>query len=333
MSRLRVVVIGGGRNGEHEVSLASAAAVARALDPRRYDVVPLTIDRAGDWRGADGEALGLRRAIDEVRACDLVIPVVHGRHGEDGTLAALCELAGTRYVGSGVTAGAIGMDKHLTKLVANSVGVPTARGVLLRRENAHAYRFREPVVVKPVTAGSSLGVTLVHAASELPGAIDAALAFDDRVLVEQVVVGREIDIAVVRRADGSMLVSPALEIEHDGLFDHEAKYDGRAVFHVPARLDVGERWELERAAVRLYDALDCAGLVRLDFFLTADGPVLNEVNTTPGLTAESQVPRMFRAAGVSYPQLLDLLVDDALAGPPPGPVAAGLSAQRAILSA
>jgi D-alanine-D-alanine ligase len=308
-----VVVIGGGRNSEHDVSLASAAAVVAALDPARYDVVPMTIDREGEWRDARGAILGFGPAIEILRASDLVIPMVHGRHGEDGTLAAVCELVGTPYVGSGVGAGAVGMDKHVTKLLAGAAGIPTAPGVLLDRASAHAYRFRHPVVVKPCTAGSSVGVSLVTDAADLRAAIDGALAVDDRVLVEDVIVGREIDIAVLRRSDGTILVSPPLEIEADGLFDHATKYSGEAVFHVPAVLDADTGSELEAAAVRMYDALGCSGVARIDFFVTADGPVLIEVNTSPGFTEQSQVPRMFEAAGIHYAALLDLLIADAMA--------------------
>ncbi|MFF1879828.1 D-alanine--D-alanine ligase [Leifsonia sp. NPDC058230] len=313
MSRLTVAVIGGGRNSEHDVSLASAAAVVDALDPEHYDVVPLTIDRDGEWRDARGAVLGFGFAIEVLRTSDVVIPMVHGRHGEDGTLAAVCELVDTPYVGSGVGAGAIGMDKHATKLFARAAGVPTAPGVLLDRATAHAYRFRHPVVVKPSAAGSSIGVSLVTDAAELSAAIDTALAVDDRVLVEDVIVGREIDVAVLRRADGSIMVPPPLEIEADGLFDHVTKYNGEAVFQVPAALDDETRTELEAAAVRMYDALGCSGVARIDFFVTADGPVLIEVNTSPGFTGQSQVPRMFEAAGIPYPALLDLLIDDAIA--------------------
>ncbi|WP_382304323.1 D-alanine--D-alanine ligase [Herbiconiux sp. UC225_62] len=313
MSRLRAVVIGGGRNPEHEVSLASAAAVAAGLDRSRYEVVALTIDPDGRWCDGTGAEIGLSRATEVLRGCDVAIPMVHGRLGEDGALAALCELVGVPYVGSGIGAGAIGMDKRVTKLLANAAGIPTAAAVLLDRSAAHAYRFREPVVVKPVSAGSSVGVSLVTSADSLTDAIDAALAVDEHILIEERLIGREIDVAVLRRADGSTVVTPPLEIVVDGVFDRVSKYGGNAVFRVPAALHDEERWELERAAERMYDALDCSGVARIDFFLTADGPVLNEVNTTPGFTAQSQVPRMFAAAGIRYSALLDLLVEAALA--------------------
>ncbi|WP_181309920.1 D-alanine--D-alanine ligase family protein [Nocardioides campestrisoli] len=311
MSGLRVAVIGGGQNCEHEVSLASAASVARALAERDHEVVRLTVDRDGAWLDAEGGPIGLAAAVEVLRGCAVVVPVVHGPRGEDGALAALCELAGVPYVGSGVRAGALAMDKWTTKLVADAVGIATAPGVLLTPGTAPSYAWSHPVVVKPVAAGSSHGVSLVRSAEELPPALAAAFVLDDRVLVEELVVGREIDVAVLGRPDGSRTCSPSLEIVVDGLFDLDTKYDGSADFRIPAALDEVERKGLEEAALAVYDALGCAGVARVDFFLTADGPVLNEVNTMPGFTEQSQVPRMFAAAGLSYPDLLDRLVRDA----------------------
>jgi D-alanine-D-alanine ligase len=245
----------------------------------------------------------------------VALPLVHGPRGEDGTLAALFDLAGVPYTGSGLTAGAVAMDKWVTKLVAAALGLATAPGVLLTAATAATYTWTHPVVVKPVMAGSSRGVARVDHPGQLAGAVDAALALDRRVLVEDVIDGREVDLAVLARPDGTRVVAPALEIVvAGGVFDYATKYDGSAVFRVPAPLADTDRKALEDAALGMYDALECRGVVRVDFFLTADGPVLNEVNTTPGFTSESQVPRMFAAAGVPYPELLDLLIHDALAG-------------------
>jgi D-alanine-D-alanine ligase len=306
-------VVGGGRSCEHEVSRASAASVAAALDPAAYDVVALTIGPDGVWREGGGRPLGLAGALHVLDRCDVVLPVLHGPRGEDGTLAALCELAGLPYVGSGVGAGALAMDKWATKLVAAALGIATAPGRQVTAATASSLRWTHPVVVKPVAAGSSLGVSLVRSADGLGPALDLALAVDDRVLVEDLVEGREVDVAVLGRPDGSRVVAPALEIVTDGLFDFEAKYGGGADFRVPADLTEVDRKALEDAALATYDALGCAGVARIDFFLTDAGPVLNEVNTTPGMTEQSQVPRMFAAAGLSYAALLDLLVRDALA--------------------
>jgi D-alanine-D-alanine ligase len=328
--RTRVAVIGGGRNSEHVVSRQSAAAVAAALDRDRYEPVRLTITRDGGWRlgfdadglifgpGADDlsvRAVGFATAIVALQECDVAFPLVHGARGEDGSLAALCEFAGVPYVGSGVTAGALALDKWATKLAVEAAGVRTAPGYLVSRHHRAHREWTGPVVVKPVNGGSSLGVTLATSPADLGPAIDHALEFDDRVLVEQRIAGREIDIAVWNqgRAGCQPITSPALEIGPAGLFDFAAKYDREPDFRVPAPLTEAELRGLRTAAVAAYQALGCAGMARTDFFLTAESEwILNEVNTAPGMTEHSQVPKMFAAAGIGYPDLLDAMITDAL---------------------
>lgn len=313
-----VLVIGGGQNAEHDVSLASAAAVAAALRMGDHTVSTVTIDRDGIWR-ADGIPTGvtmaesLALAVPLLGRSDVVFPAVHGALGEDGALAAVCALAGVRVVGSELRAGAIGMDKWATKLVADAVGLRTARGRLVAAADIGDVEFDGPVVVKPVSAGSSYGVGLVTEEDQLLGALREAARFDTRILVEEVVRGREIDVAVLREAGGVRWAAPPLEIHATGLFDTATKYDGSARFEVPASLDAAETAALKRAAIAVFDALGCAGVARMDFFLTDDGPVLNEVNTMPGMTAASQVPRMFAAAGVSYVDLVARMVRAAAA--------------------
>lgn len=309
----KVLVIGGGQNAEHEVSLASAAAVAAALRLGDHEVTSVTIDREGVWR-ADGPPNGgtvadsLAQALPLLARTDVVFPAVHGALGEDGALAALCALAGVRVVGSALRAGAIGMDKWATKLVAAAVGLGTARGRLIAADDIGDVEFEGDVVVKPVSAGSSHGVSLVTEEDRLLEALREAARFDRRILVEEVVRGREIDVAVLREKGGIRWAAPPLEIHTAGLFDTATKYDGSARFSVPAQLTAAESTALKRAAIALFDALGCDGVARMDFFLTDGGPVLNEVNTMPGLTAASQVPRMFAAAGVDYVDLVGRLV-------------------------
>ncbi|TYB46769.1 D-alanine--D-alanine ligase family protein [Actinomadura chibensis] len=324
-SRRRVVVIGGGESAEHDVSLATAAAIAAALRSGGFAADELTIGRDGTWRRGPS-ALRLRpagslaAALGVIEGADAVFPAVHGPVGEDGTLAALCALTHTPMVGSGLRAGALGMDKWATKLVAAAVGIDTARGRLVAADRPDI-EFENPVVVKPVSAGSSFGVALARDAARLRAALRDAARYDDRILVEDVVAGREIDVAVLREADGRTWAAPPLEIHADGVFDTRSKYDGSARFTVPADLDDADRKALTEAALRMFDALGCAGVARVDFFLTERGPVLNEVNTMPGMTAESQVPRMFAAAGLPYEELVARLVDAAaVPGPadPPG---------------
>ncbi|MFB4303925.1 D-alanine--D-alanine ligase [Actinomadura sp. NTSP31] len=323
----RIAVIGGGENAEHDVSLATAAAVAKALRASGFDVEELTIDRDGTWRrGAD--ALGSRAigsvaaALGVIERTDVVFPAVHGPFGEDGTLAALCALTHTPMVGSGLRAGALGMDKWATKLVAEAVGIRTAPGRLVAATEITGVEFETDAVVKPASAGSSFGVALARDASELRDALRSAARFDDRILIEDAVQGREIDVAVLREADGRRWAPPPLEIHTTGPFDTQSKYDGSARFSVPADIGDRDRAALTGAALRMFDALGCAGVARIDFFLTDHGPVLNEVNTMPGMTAESQVPRMFAAAGLPYEHLVARLVDAATV---PGPTNQGLS--------
>lgn len=310
---MRVLVVGGGQNAEHEVSLASAAAVAEALRVGGHEVSTVTISREGIWEVAgvsEGAtaAASLALAMPLIAAADVVFPAVHGALGEDGALAALCALAGVRVVGSGPRAGAIGMDKWATKLVAEAAGLRTARGRVISAADCGDAEFDGPVVVKPVSAGSSYGVSLVRDEVQLGPALREAARFDRRILVEQVVRGREIDVAVMREAGGVRWAAPPLEIHATGLFDTAMKYDGSARFTVPAQLTDADATALSRAALTMFDALGCAGVARMDFFLTEEGPVLNEVNTMPGLTAASQVPRMFAAADVSYVDLVSRLV-------------------------
>jgi D-alanine-D-alanine ligase len=312
---ITVAVIGGGTGSEHEVSLASAAAISAALDRERYDVVELTIDRDGTWSHAGAAPLpdDLADAVRVLGRADVVIPALHGPHGEDGTLAALLDLIGVPYVGSGVFAGAVAMDKAATKLIAAEAGVRTARGVTVRSAD-DLPAIELPVVVKPTRAGSSHGVAVVRDPVGLAPAVREALALDDSALVEEYVAGREIDLAVIEHADGELHCAPALEIgvPAGGIFDTAGKYDGEPDFRVPAELDASTRAALEEAAIAMFRALGCRGLARIDFFLTPDGIVLNEVNTFPGFTSHSQVPRMFAAEGVGYPELLDVLIDTAL---------------------
>jgi len=314
---VRVVVIGGGTSSEHAVSLASAAAIAGALDPARFDVVALTIRPDGSWAGPDGHDLAgdLAGAVSVLERADAAIAALHGPRGEDGTLAALFDLVGIPYVGSGVAAGAIAMGKQTTKLLAASSGVAGASGVLVRAaDDPRLDALPLPVVVKPDRAGSSHGVAVVRERDALGAAVEAALAYGDEVLVERFVRGREIDVAVIEHPDGRLECLPPLEIivPEGGVFDADAKYGREPDFRIPADVDAALLADLERAAVATFRAVGARGLARVDFFATDEGLLLNEVNTFPGFTARSQVPRMAAAAGIDYPALVELLVATAL---------------------
>ncbi|MGK5739201.1 D-alanine--D-alanine ligase family protein [Micromonospora sp. URMC 103] len=316
----RVAVLYGGQSGEHDVSRHSAESILAALDRDRYRVTEVLIGRDGGWH-VDGRAVPLASALRVLAAQDVVFPALHGPYGEDGTVASMLEWLGVPYVGNGVLASAAGMDKAVTKKLLAAEGLRVSRGVTLRPGEepsaAERRRWGLPVFVKPARAGSSLGVARVDDWAELPAALDRAREFDPKVLVEEAAHGREIDVAVLQHPDGRVEAGPPLEISVTGagFFDYDAKYDGGAVFQIPAPLDPATTALLQDRAVRAFAALGCRGLLRVDLFLPATGdtePIVNEVNTFPGFTSASQYPQIWRAAGIEFPDLLDILVAGAL---------------------
>jgi D-alanine-D-alanine ligase len=324
----RLALIYGGRSGEHEVSRRSAASIRAHLDPDAYRVTDVLIERDGGWR-VDGRPAPLADALSAVRAQDVVLPALHGPYGEDGRLQAMLEWLGVPYVGCGVFSSAAGMDKAVTKSLLAADGLRVADGVVLAAgaspSAADRARLGLPVFVKPARAGSSLGVTKVDRWSDLGAALALAATFDRKILIEKAVPGREIDVAILQRPDGSIEAGPPLEITvtRGPFFDFDAKYDAGAAFHIPAPLDAAATRRVQDRAVQVFRALDCRGLLRVDFFLPdPDGePVVNEVNTLPGMTAESQFPQIWRHAGIAFPALLDILITGAQIGP--GPAATG----------
>ncbi|MET8231805.1 D-alanine--D-alanine ligase family protein [Micromonospora sp. NPDC005298] len=319
---IRLALLYGGQSGEHEVSRRSAASILAGLDRDRYRVTEVLIDRDGDWH-VDGRATPLPHALRVLRAQDVVFPALHGPYGEDGTVASLLEWLGVPYVGNGVFASAAGMDKGVTKRLLAVEGLRVSPGVTLRPgedlTTADQGRLDLPVFVKPARAGSSLGVVRVTDWADLPAAVDTARAVDPKVLIEQGARGREIDVAVLQHPDGRVQAGPPLEIRVSGtgFFDYDAKYDGGAVFQIPAPLDAATTEVLQDRAIRAFHALDCRGLLRVDFFLPEHGwrePIVNEVNTFPGFTTASQYPQIWQRAGVGFADLLDILIDGALAG-------------------
>lgn len=322
---IKVAVVYGGPSEEHEVSRASAAAVLEHLDRSRFEVLPVYVTRTGSWVVADatGDAVtaGLGRAMKALRSCGVALPVMHGRYGEDGNLQAFLEFIGMPYVGSGVLASAAGMDKIRTKQLLAAAGLTVADGVVVTGDAggvspADRDRLGLPVFVKPARSGSSIGVTRVDDWAALDEALALARKSDHRVLVEAAVTGREIDVAVLQHPDGRVVASPPLEIRLPAgrtFFDYAAKYSDHAtVFEVPADLDPAVTRRLQEQAVTVFHELGCRGLLRVDFFVRPDGSVVvSEVNTAPGLTAKSQVPRMWASVGIGYPDLLTILIETA----------------------
>jgi D-alanine-D-alanine ligase len=277
--------------------------------------------------GRRGELLSLGDAAGELLAAvDVVFPVLHGPYGEDGTIQGLLELAGVPYVGAGVLASAAGMDKEFTKKLLAAEGLPICDHVVLRpRQHTVELEDRErlglPVFVKPSRGGSSIGVSRVTAWEQLPDAVARAREHDPKVIVEAAVHGRELECGVLEFPDGRIEASTIGEIRvagvrgrEDGFYDFATKYlEDAAELDVPAKVDVEIADTLRQLAIRAFNAIDCLGLARVDFFLTDDGPVVNEINTMPGFTTISMYPQMWAASGVDYPTLLSTMVETALA--------------------
>ena len=264
--------------------------------------------------------------MPDLGGLDVVLPVLHGRFGEDGTVQGLLELVGIPYVGCGVLSSALAMDKLMAQSVLAAAGLPTVAsfGVTARTRVAAAEAAEGlgyPVFVKPNRAGSSVGVSRVDGPAELEAALDLALASDSTALLQPLMVAEEIDLGVLQRVDGELIVGEPLHIvtaEGSAFFDYAAKYtDGGHEFEIPARISDELRAQLEGLAISAFRTLDCEGLARVDFFVSADGSVaINEVNTMPGMTALSQFPSIWQASGVGYPELLNTLVERALAARP-----------------
>jgi D-alanine-D-alanine ligase len=327
-SKTTVGVVFGGANSEHEVSCSSAEGVVANLDLSRFDLVLLKIGRDGLWNRVDSveeDAVG-GTLLPELGDLDVVLPVLHGRFGEDGTVQGLFELVGIPYVGCGVLSSALAMDKLMAQSVLAAAGLPTVPsfGVTARTRGTAADAAEAlgyPVFVKPNRAGSSVGVSRVTNSSELDAALDLALASDSTALLQPLMVAEEIDLGVLQRVDGELTVGEPLHIltaQGSAFFDYAAKYtDGGHEFEIPAKISDELRATLEHLAISAFRILDCEGLARVDFFLSADGSVaINEVNTMPGMTALSQFPTIWQASGVGYPELLNRLLDRALVARP-----------------
>ncbi len=348
MRKRNVCILFGGMSPEHAVSLRSAESVLNNLDSNQYNIYPVGITQEGQWflfRGSDYSLLpgsgweecpdNLPVAISPVRGqgllcfeeagitnvqLDVVFPVLHGENGEDGAIQGLMQLAGIPCVGPDLAASAVSMDKTLTKLVVDHIGQPQAAWVLVRRgELQHRMeavlaqlqeKFTFPMFVKPAGTGSSVGVSKVTDAVSLQKALLAAAEYDEKILVEEFIRGREVEVAVM--GNDSPIASICGEIDSGAdFYDYDAKYiTDTSVAYIPARIDEDVAEQVRNAAVQIYSALGCRGLSRVDFFVTYEDNrmVFNEINTLPGFTSISMYPKLFEASGVKYSALLDRLL-------------------------
>ena len=342
---MRIALVYGGESEEHSVSCVSALGVRRAIDESKHEVLEIGITRAGkfvlnpiqqDWQLAQNPEVSevspeviwpvgggeLRLVTGEsLGEVDLMFPVLHGPGGEDGSIQGLMQLCHIPYVGNGVMASALAMDKARAKSVFRDAGLKVADDIRITRasylfqpeaELARASKLLEPdCFVKPARSGSSVGVTLVKSQDDLQSAIELALSYDHTCLIEKRVHGREVECSVLEKPNGEIVVSLAGEIIVYGrdFYDYEAKYlDGGAELLVPTALSDDELSEMRQLAVRAFHALGCQGLARTDFFLTEQGFVITEVNTMPGFTPISMYPALWQASGISYPNLIEQLI-------------------------
>ena len=349
---IKIAIIYGGRSSEHSVSCISAGAIMSHLDPEKYELYPIGITQQGTWTvgqsdpekrrstngamptvtltkevslAADPARRGQFRFADgsEHVTVDVIFPVLHGLYGEDGTIQGLFELSGVPYVGTGVLSSACGMDKEYTKKLLAAEGLPVGKEVILRGEEtltqADCQLLGLPVYVKPARGGSSIGISRVTRWEDMDAALREARQYDTKVIVESEIIGDEVECGVLEYPDGTVVASvPAqlvnTSVGHEGFYGFDAKYvDGDVSVMIPAPLDDAATRLIQSLAREAFQALQCSGLARVDFFVTQAGPVLNEVNTMPGFTPISMYPQVFAASGVPYAELLDTLIAQALA--------------------
>jgi len=346
--RLRVAVLYGGRSPEHDVSIMSATNVMRALNPARYEPVPIFVTREGAWLlggfdagtlarpaqgiqiapvpGGRGRLLAITEdgALSELPPVDLIFPVLHGPHGEDGTVQGFAAVAQIPLVGCGMAGSVAAIDKEIAKRLLREAGIPVAKGMVIRAGTVPSFQelageLGLPLFLKPARQGSSVGVSKVAGPADYETALAEGFRHDTTLLAEEFVDGREIECAVLERVSGELTVSRAGEIApaaSHGFYSYDAKYidaDGAAV-SVPADLPEALETAIRDMAARAFTAVGCDGMARVDFFLKADGSFLiNELNTIPGFTDISMYPKAMEASGVSNAALIDLLVEHALA--------------------
>ena len=298
----RVAVLMGGRSSEHDVSVASAESVVAALRERGHDVVTVELARGRSWLPDASTASALT-------AAEVVFPVLHGPFGEDGSVQGLLELAGVAYVGAGVTASALAMDKDLFKSVLRDHGIPVTRNVTLRAGTATENPFGYPVFVKPARLGSSVGISKAHDDAELQRAVALAFEHDEKVLVEEFVSGIEVEVGVLGNDDPTVSLPGEIVVTNNEWYDYEAKYDeGEMDLVVPPRVSAAQIERVRNLARAAFVAAECEGMARVDMFVRDDGEVLvNELNTIPGFTSTSVYAKLFEASGVPYGELLERL--------------------------
>lgn len=351
--KIRVGILFGGKSAEHEISLLSAKSVINAIDKNKYDVVLIGINKSGEWflhenlerclmHADDAKLIQLNITQEHValvpketgnplvslkgeylnEPLDVVFPVLHGTYGEDGTVQGLLKLANIPFVGASVLASAVAMDKDVMKRLFRDAGIPTAKFITVWKHNADQLKFEDvkqllglPFFIKPANLGSSVGISKVKTQGEFQQKLALAFEYDRKILIEEYIPGREIECSVLGNEHPIASIAGEIIPQHE-FYSYEAKYldDNGALLEVPANITNAELKEVQKLAIEAYKVLCCEGMARVDMFLTPDGRViLNEINTIPGFTTISMYPKLWEASGISYPDLIDRLIQLALA--------------------
>jgi D-alanine-D-alanine ligase len=343
MKKLTIGILFGGKSAEHEISLLSAKSIIDALDKKKYTPVLIAIDKTGKWlfntesnlllnstiKSTDancaialipecgGKVINFSKSTkpNNIQKLDVVFPVLHGTYGEDGTIQGLLKLANVPFVGAGVLGSAVGMDKDVMKRLLRDAKIPIANFLVFKLKDTINYKnivkkLGLPFFVKPANLGSSVGISKVKNAKEFKQAIAKAFAYDNKIIIEEFIDGREIECSVLGNEDPIASLPGELTVKHD-FYSYEAKYLDKngAITQIPANLPKNITKKIQKLAIQTFKVLECEGLARVDFFLTKKGKVLvNEINTMPGFTTISMYPKMWAESGISYPKLIDKLI-------------------------
>ncbi len=343
-NKIKVGILFGGKSAEHEVSLQSAKNVAEAIDKNKYEVVLIGIDKTGKWllnsdsskfllNSQDPKLIALNKqntlsvslspeskgflsdGLNKNNKIDVIFPILHGPFGEDGTVQGLLKLAGIPFVGSGVLGSAVGMDKDIMKRLLRESGIPVANFMVFKNKDEISYKkvvknLGLPLFVKPANLGSSVGISKVSNEIEFKNAIKKAFQYDTKILIEESIIGREIECAVLGN-DKPIASIPGEVILNTDFYSYETKYidENGAMVNIPAKLSKSNIAKIQKLAIKTFEVLSCEGLGRVDMFIKDNGDILvNEINTIPGFTSISMYPKLWEASGISYTKLIDILI-------------------------
>ena len=318
---INLTILFGGKSNEHDISILSAKSIMKYINRDKYNISLIYIDKDGEWyRCFDIEKLDGLEIIDNyniLNKADVVFPVLHGRYGEDGTIQGLMEVLGVKYVGCGIGSSLIAMDKELTKIVLNSINIPQAKYISVFKDNYNINSILDiidndihyPIFIKPARSGSSVGINKVYDSDGVEKCIQEAFNYDDKVIIEEYIEGREIEVGIL--GNDELIISDIGEIKtSEDFYSYDSKYKNKtSKTIIPALIDDTLVYKIKACALEIYRTMECRGLARLDFFVNKDKIIFNEINTMPGFTNISMYPMLFENIGIDYSELIDRIIE------------------------